>query len=341
MKFIDPKKLKSLPKKITRKKTKTSEPKLPEENEKKKLLGFIPIKNKKQLVIAGVVSAVVIFLAVMGIGIYGYNWEDDTTYAVSGVVPYPAAIVNGKVVTYHDYLQNLRIIKKYQSEFKKVDFKTKEGKETLAAMRQDTLDRLAEDAIVTKEAKRLKVELSEKELDESYAELIKSNGGDKSFAEVLDKYYGLTPQEFKVDIYKVRLLRQKLMEKFSSDESLNADAKKKAEEVLAKAKAGEDFAKLAKEYSQDTTASAGGDLGTFGKGKMVPEFETAAFALKEGQISGIVKTVYGYHIIKVTDVKGENITASHILIKTKDFDSWLETEVKAAKIRNFIKGSIG
>ena len=75
-----------------------------------------------------------------------------------------------------------------------------------------------------------------------------------------------------------------------------------AKEVLAKLKAGGDFAALAKEYSIDTqTKDNGGSLGTFGRGQMVKEFEDAAFALKPGEISEPVKSEYGYHIIKVTD----------------------------------------
>ena len=79
-----------------------------------------------------------------------------------------------------------------------------------------------------------------------------------------------------------------------------AEVRKRAEEVWKRAKAGEDFAALAKQYSQDDSNNMnGGSLGTFGRGTMVPEFETVAFAMKPGEISDVVKTSFGYHIIKV------------------------------------------
>ncbi|TLX96389.1 MAG: peptidylprolyl isomerase [Thaumarchaeota archaeon] len=74
-----------------------------------------------------------------------------------------------------------------------------------------------------------------------------------------------------------------------------------AQELKTKIAKGESFANLAKEYSIDTSKKRGGDLGFFGRGVMVQEFERAAFVLQKGQVSDIVKTQFGYHIIKRLD----------------------------------------
>lgn len=74
-----------------------------------------------------------------------------------------------------------------------------------------------------------------------------------------------------------------------------------AKEVIEKINKGESFPKLAEQYSMDGSRKRGGDLGFFKRGAMVKEFDKAAFALKKGEVSGIVKTQYGYHIIKRTE----------------------------------------
>ncbi|HZT60430.1 MAG TPA: peptidylprolyl isomerase [Pyrinomonadaceae bacterium] len=107
------------------------------------------------------------------------------------------------------------------------------------------------------------------------------------------------------------------------------EARAKIEGLLKRAQAGEDFGALAKEYSQDRGSKAeGGELGWFGRGVMIKPFEDAAFALKPGELSGVVETVFGYHIIQVeerhttgTSADGkpiEEVRARHILIRYND-----------------------
>lgn len=79
--------------------------------------------------------------------------------------------------------------------------------------------------------------------------------------------------------------------------------------------AGEAFEDLARELSEDASSQAGGDIGTFGRGVMVPEFEEAAFALEPGEVSGIVPTRFGFHIIQVIEKGDEAVHARHILAR--------------------------
>ena len=85
-------------------------------------------------------------------------------------------------------------------------------------------------------------------------------------------------------------------------------AEKKARDILKKARAGEDFAALARKYSEDSSASSGGDLGCFPRGQMVKEFEDSAFSLPVGAVSDLVKTRFGFHIIKVKDQRPPHTT---------------------------------
>jgi peptidyl-prolyl cis-trans isomerase SurA len=104
-----------------------------------------------------------------------------------------------------------------------------------------------------------------------------------------------------------------------SQETLDS-ARAKAERVKELIDEGRDFAELAREYSEDPSATSGGDLGFFGHGDLVKEFEDAAFALDVGEVSGVVRTEYGFHVIKCTDKQADRIRCSHILFMAKPSD---------------------
>jgi len=115
------------------------------------------------------------------------------------------------------------------------------------------------------------------------------------------KYYDENPDRFKQQ-EQVRASHI-LIKTEGLDEAGKAEAKTKIEDILKKVKEGGDFAELAKTHSGCPSSAQGGDLGYFERGRMVPEFSDAAFAMKVGEISNVVQTTFGYHIIKVTDHK--------------------------------------
>ncbi|MDT0162350.1 peptidylprolyl isomerase [Bacillus sp. AG4(2022)] len=190
----------------------------------------------------------------------------------------------------------------------------------------EALDALVTDKIIEMEAKKEKVTISDKEKEEELKNLKESYGGEEGFKAALEQS-GVTEAGIAEDIEKY-LKTEKLLEpridlkedeikayfeenkdQYAQQEQVKAshilvEDEATAKEVKSKLDKGEEFADLAKEYSTDASnAESGGELGYFGKGEMEAAFEEAAFALKANEISGPVKTDYGYHIIKVEDKK--------------------------------------
>ena len=100
-------------------------------------------------------------------------------------------------------------------------------------------------------------------------------------------------------------------------EEVKQKARERIQDILDEAQQGASFTELAKTYSEGPSGASGGDLGFFGPGTMVPDFEKAAFALEVGEISDIVETQFGYHIIKLEEKRESEIRVRHILIKTE------------------------
>ncbi len=112
-----------------------------------------------------------------------------------------------------------------------------------------------------------------------------------------------------------------------ADEAAKEEARKKLEEVRKKLEEGGDFAELAKEYSEGPSNVKGGDLGYFGRGQMVKPFDETAFATDKGEVSDIVETRFGYHLIKVEDKKAASTTAY------EDVKEKIENHLKQQKVQ--------
>jgi len=257
-----------------------------------------------------------------------------------------------------------------------INGKQKMADEQIKAYEESMIDYMTTTEVLYLEGKKDKIEASKEEIESEYASLMGSISQEYGIveedflsevkiskediekdlekeliatkymaqaSEVSDKeaknYYDKNTSEF----LKVRASHILISNTDDKGDSVSEEQKKKnkekAEEILKKIQAGEDFAELAKEYSQDPgSGSQGGDLGYFEKGQMVPEFEAAAYALKIGEISDIVKSQFGYHIIKVIDKKDDKTPYEDVKDSIKDtllnekFSNQIKKLSKEAKV---------
>lgn len=154
----------------------------------------------------------------------------------------------------------------------------------------------------------------------------------------LKSYYDTHTNEFKTpEMIKARHILVKIDPAASEEDKKKA--REKAEDILKKIKGGEDFAGLAADLSDDPGSKAkGGDLGFFPRGRMVKPFEDAAFSLKTGELSGIVETQFGFHIIKVEERK-EPATEPFEAVKESIRQKLLQDSVKT-KVTEFIDNAM-
>jgi len=209
------------------------------------------------------------------------------------------ARVAGEIITVDDFEDELRSLPEY----------TRKRMDT-AEQKQKHLDKMIEEILLLREAERReldrdeeiqgKVERYRRRLitEKLYREVASERS--KVGEEEIQKYYQEHKDRFR-EQERIRARQILILLPPNAGAEQEAEAKKKGEEVLARAKAGEDFAELAKQYSEGPAASRGGDLGYFSRGRMVSEFEEIAFSLKNvGDTSDLVRTKFGYHIIQLT-----------------------------------------
>lgn len=230
-----------------------------------------------------------------------------------------------------------------------------------------TLENLVTQELIQQEAKAASITVTDADIDAEIALIKKSFGTDEEFNSALAQY-NMTLDSLKKDT-KINLTIRKILEpktdvtaeemqqfydankeQLGTPEQIQAShilvaTKEEADAILAELKQGGDFAAIAKEKSIDGSKDKGGDLGFFGRGAMVPEFEEAAFALKVNEISGVVQSEHGFHIIKKTaekaavvptfEEKKEEIKKQLVATEVNELsEAWMSEIRTKAKITN-------
>lgn len=277
-----------------------------------------------------------------------------------------AAKVNGEVVKKSDLDSQLAQIKKQYPQM----FTGADAENRIADFRKRLLDNLINTVLLRQAAKDQGVDVTDAQVAKQLSELKKGFPNDKAFKDALAKT-GITEDKLKEQI-KDQLITQKLLDKltknvqvtdkeisayytknksqFTQKASVHAEHilfkekdKATAQQVLTQLQNGADFATLAKKYSQDkTSASKGGDLG-WPTQAYVTEFQQAADKLAVGEMSGLVKSPFGWHIIKVLDKRAQRVQSlsevkeqiRQIIVQQKQADAYqkfLDGLKKKAKI---------
>ena len=247
-----------------------------------------------------------------------------------------AALVNGVAIPMDQYNKELNIqLDRVTQQGKQVT------DDQLATLKKNILESLIEREILYQQSQKVGIQVTDQKVDDQLAAIKKRFPNEAEYKNALSKM-NLSEEEVKVQIKRGLSIRELIDQKITSkvvitdaeskayydknpqmfkqpeqikashilikvdakaDEAKKAEARKKIEEIQQKLKDGGDFAALAKEYSEGPSSAKGGDLGYFRRGQMVKPFEEAALALKPNEISDVVETRFGYHIIKVYDTK--------------------------------------
>lgn len=300
--------------------------------------------------VALVVAAIIWY--VVGIQSVKALSESPFTLATARFFRIPVASINTERIPYGDYVENLQGMRLfYDTDTENLP------RPTDAEMSDYVLRRLIIDTFVRQVAQEFSITVPQEEVDQFVLEniVVKYENKEKAEEDVI-KRYGWTIDQFATKFIVPTILDQKLGKAYLEsvkDPSKKEAVKTAAQAVLDRIKKGESFDKLAKEFSADTSnKDNGGQLDWFGAGLMVPEFETAAFALKKGELgSELVETQFGFHIIKVDNTrkakdaegnKVDEVKARHILFAVDDADtSAFETFMNDRLLSSEIKVSKG
>lgn len=295
--------------------------------------------------LGGAIVVVLIIFLVIGISGVKQVSETNLTLKVADMFNLPAAKINGLKVSYTDYMDDLRTLRKfYESE----DIPQKLTEEQIS---DQVLTRLVANKLIAKLADEYNAEVSQEDIDGLKNDILARFGSEEAAEEEIQNRYGWTMEKYLKRVAEPLLLEQALRvafensavegeDKYKGEEEARArhilfmitedsdeeEVKTKAQEILDRIKNGEDFAALAAEFGSDGTKDVGGDLGWFTRGMMVPEFEQAVFALEPGQLAEeLVKTQFGYHIVKLDEKRHK-----------RDFIAFMNDQFENAEIEILI-----
>ncbi|HPN96448.1 MAG TPA: peptidylprolyl isomerase [Candidatus Moranbacteria bacterium] len=299
-------------------------------------------KVKVPTMVYAILIAIIFYLVVIAILIYFLGINTAIVKKTTQIIPYPAAVANGKIIKVSDLWENLEASRKFyeNQDFSdlgfRVDFSTPDGKNRLKIKEKNILNKMIENAVIEKEAEKRGINLTAESVSQEVDKKIEQYGNREEIISELGKLYGWSLADFEKNIVKPDMNKEKLYEDMRKNDKSFEEGRKKIEEALVELKKGSDFESVVGKYSDGDSAKNRGDLGWFSEEEMLPEISYVAFGLKKGELSEVIESSLGYHIIKVEDKKTEEeqekVHIKQIFIRTANFSQWLEEQEKKASV---------
>jgi parvulin-like peptidyl-prolyl isomerase len=254
-----------------------------------------------------------------------------------------AAIVNGQAIPIGLYQQQYDQFKAALIQ-QGLDANSPDGQAQLQQMSQLILDNLIDDALIAQEAAKQGVSVSDADLNAAMQQLADSAGGQAAFEQTLT-LSGQTLDDAR-NLQRTQMLNNLMRDRViaslgAQSDQIHArhilvDSAAAAEALLAQITAGADFGQVAQQSSQDTlTKASGGDLGWFPRGVLISkEVEDAAFNMQPGQISGVIQSAFGFHLVQVLERDANRQPDADQLLKIQQqaVEQWLSGLRAAAKV---------
>jgi hypothetical protein len=282
------------------------------------------------------VVVIVAFFTYCLLALYKFQSSSGFIYRVTQIIPFPVAKAGPRFVSYENYLFELRHYMHYYQTQQRVDFDSESGQQQIADFRKRAMERVIDYAYVKELANEHDVSVSDRELEDMITLVRTQNrlgSNNQVFADVLKEFWGWSVSDFKREL-KQQMLAQKVVA------TLDTTAQARANEAYGRIQAGEDFAVVAQQYSQDVATKDNGGQYDFSISQtdrdLPPQVIDQLFRLQPGEVSGIINTGTGLEIIKHREADGTRVRASHIMFTFKPIDTYIDPLRKESRPRQLI-----
>jgi len=305
-------------------------------------------KHKIWLIVGGVAGVIFVFLLVLVLGVYKFNWNNRIFSGTTKVIPFPAVYVRGAgSLSVSEIKANTASVKKFyeSQDFEKigmrVDFSTDQGAKRLAVKEKEVISKMIENKVIENLAKKRGITLTDSTVATELESNIQQFGNKDNLMSDLARLYGWTIKDFEQKVVKPGMYSEKLAQVYMNELDTSAQQAKIKSLYEKVASKKEDFAKTAKESSDGQSAQSGGDLGWSTKDQLIQAVADKAFSMKTGEISEPIESPLGFHVLKLEEKKTDNgqdlVHLRQIFVKKTTFADWLKEQMKKYPVSIFLK----